>query len=529
MRKSGFGFKITIWMTILGLVIGIAGLTSCSASYSPGINNTHAGENYARSTTQAGDSRMETDANMNTEEYNTIIENEFLSVLDQPLSTFSADVDTASYSVVRRMINEGRAVTPDAVRLEEMLNYFDFDYPIPEEGDVFSVTQELIECPWNKESMLLMIGVQAFDIPEEERPDMNLVYLIDTSGSMNSPDKLGLAVSALKLLTENLKENDRISIVTYAGSEKVILDGKSGYYKQDIVDALNELTSGGSTHGSAGIKKAYEMAAEHFIEGGNNRIILMTDGDLNVGITSEDDLKRLVEEKAESGIYLSIAGLGMGNYKDNKLEIMADNGNGNYYYIDTIEEAKKVLVEDMAGTLFTVAKDTKFQVEFNPAYVKAYRLIGYENRKLNNQDFADDSKDAGDVGSGQNVTVMYEIVSRDSEMKLPDIDLKYQEAGKPVNSDEWLTVSIRYKVPEETTSNLLNYPLVPDEDPGRASENIRFASCVVQFGMLLRDSKFKGDSSYSDIIRELERLDSVSEDKFKKEFLSLVRKVADKD
>jgi Ca-activated chloride channel family protein len=219
----------------------------------------------------------------------------------------------------------------------------------------------------------------------------------------------------------------------------------------------------------------------------------------------------------------------MGNYKDNKLEIMADNGNGNYYYIDTIEEAKKVLVEDMAGTLFTVAKDTKFQVEFNPAYVKAYRLIGYENRKLNNQDFADDSKDAGDVGSGQNVTVMYEIVSRDSDMKLPDIDLKYQEAGKPVNSDEWLTVSIRYKVPEETTSNLLNYPLVPDEDPGRASENIRFASCVVQFGMLLRDSKFKGDSSYSDIIRELERLDSVSEDKFKKEFLSLVRKVADKD
>jgi Ca-activated chloride channel family protein len=531
MKKTN---QITKWIAlpiIVSLIITAVGLSSCSAmqssekiytTYHPGLTQAPC--------TEIGDMAYEMDApeqQFNTEEYNTIVENQFLSVWDQPLSTFSSDVDTASYSMVRRMINEGRTVNADAVRLEEMLNYFNYDYPEPEDGEVFSVSQELIDCPWNDQSRLLMIGVQALDIPEDERPDMNLVYLIDVSGSMTSPDKLGLAVESLKLLTEKLNENDRISIVTYAGSERVVLDGVSGYHKQTIVDALNELQSGGSTHGSAGIEKAYELAEEYFIEGGNNRVILMTDGDLNVGITSEGDLKRLIEDNAKSGIYLSAIGFGTGNYKDNKMETMADNGNGNYNYIDTIEEANKVLVEDMAGTLFTVAKDTKFQVEFNPGYVKAYRLIGYENRKLDNQDFADDTKDAGDVGAGQCVTVMYELVTVDSEMKLPEIDLKYQDDAPTIESDEWLTVSVRYKLPENEESELRSYPLIPGSRIFPPSENIRFASCVVQFGMLLRDSEFKGDSSYNGIIKELSSLDCVSSDDYKKEFLSLVKQEND--
>ncbi len=508
------------FLLIACLTLTAIGLSSCAGKGS--LENLY---NQSPAATYAD--MYETEQQFNTEEYNTIIENQFLSVRDQPLSTFSSDVDTASYAIIRRMINEGRTVNADAVRLEEMLNYFDYDFPLPEAGEVFSVTQELIDCPWNDQTKLLMIGVQAFDIPEEERPDMNLVYLIDVSGSMTSPDKLGLAIESLTLLTEKLNENDRISIVTYAGSQKVVLDGTSGYYKQTIIDALGELQSGGSTHGSAGIEKAYELAEKHFIEGGNNRVILMTDGDLNVGITSEGDLKRLIEDEAKSGIYLSAIGFGMGNYKDNKLETMADNGNGNYNYIDTIEEAKKVLVEDMAGTLFTVAKDTKFQVEFNPGYVKAYRLIGYENRKLDNQDFADDKKDAGDIGSGQSVIVLYELVTPDSEMKLTEIDLKYQDEAPAVESDEWLTVSIRYKLPENTVSELRSYPLIPGAFDIAPSENIRFASCVVQFGMLLRESEFKGSSSYNGIIKELSLLDCVSSDDYKKEFLNLVKKAND--
>lgn len=467
------------------------------------------------------------ETSFNTEEYNTIVENQFLSVQEQPLSTFSSDVDTASYAIVRRMINDGRAVNADAVRLEEMVNYFRYDYAEPGSGEIISVTQELIDCPWNEQSKLFMIGLRAIDIPEEERPESNLVYLVDVSGSMSSDDKLGLAIGALKILTENLSENDRISIVTYAGSEKVVLDGASGDDTRKIVRALDELTSGGSTHGSAGIEKAYNIAENHFIEGGNNRVILMTDGDLNVGITSEGDLKRLVETKAKSGIFLSVMGFGMGNYKDNKMEAMADNGNGNYYYIDSMREAKKVLGEEIFGTLFTVAKDAKFQVEFNPEFVKAYRLIGYENRKLNNQDFADDSKDAGDIGAGQNVTVLYELVLPDSDMEIPEIDLKYQDEAPVEGSDEWLTVSIRYKLPENSTSELRSYPFIYDPDSEGPTENIRFASCVVQFGMLLRDSEYKGSTTYNGIIRELSKLDSVSSDEYRREFLELVKKVND--
>ena len=460
----------------------------------------------------------------NTEEYNAITENNFKSVKNYPISTFSVDVDTASYSNIRRMINNGNKVVPDAVRIEEMINYFKYDYEKPT-GDIpFSVTTEVSDCPWNENAKLLLIGLQAEDIDFEDRPGSNLVFLLDVSGSMNSYDKLPLMQKAFIMLTENLNENDRISIVTYAGSERVVLQGARGDETMKIVEALEDLTAGGSTAGAAGIEKAYMLAEEYFIEGGNNRVILATDGDLNVGISSEGELKRLVEKKRESGVFLSVLGFGTGNIKDNKMEALADNGNGNYAYIDSILEAKKVLVEEMGGTLFTVAKDVKLQVEFNPAYIKGYRLIGYENRMLNTEDFDDDTKDAGEIGAGHRVTALYEIIDLTSEQEIAESDLKYQTDNNPIDSNEWLTVNIRYKEPTEDTSKLIEVPVDESSYTADMPENLAFAASVAGFGMLLRDSQWKGEASYDMILDILDNLD-ISEDVYKDEFISLVKKV----
>jgi len=469
------------------------------------------------------ESKME---DFNTEEYNAIVENRYMSVQNNPLSTFSADVDTASYSNVRRMINDGQIVTPDAVRLEEMINYFKYDYKRPTGEDPFSVTPELVDCPWNSQSKLLSIGINAKDIDYSEMPDSNLVFLIDVSGSMSDEDKLPLLITAFSLLTENLSHNDRVSIVTYAGADSVVLEGAKGSEKDTIISALENLTASGSTNGADGINTAYKLANEYFIEDGNNRVILATDGDLNVGITSEGDLTLLVEEKRESGVFLSVLGFGVGNIKDNKMEALADNGNGNYGYIDSVLEAKKILMEEMGGTLFTVAKDVKFQVEFNPAIVKGYRLIGYENRLLNEEDFNDDTKDAGEIGAGHRLMAMYEIVLLNSEIEIPESDLKYQREKDTVFSSEWLTVNIRYKEPDAEESILLSFPVSEEQYTETPSENVLFATSVVEFGMLLRDSTYIGSANYDSIIETLGDLDCVEQDVYKDEFYSLVKKYA---
>jgi Ca-activated chloride channel family protein len=467
--------------------------------------------------------------NFNTEDYDRIYENEFLSVLDNPLSTFSIDVDAASYSNVRRFINGSQLPPADAVRIEEMINYFNYDYPEPDGDDPFSINMEISECPWNEENKLVHIGLQAKKISMENLPPSNIVFLIDVSGSMQSPNKLPLLKSAYKLLTNELRENDRVAIVVYAGAAGLILPSTGGEDKGKIIAALEQLSAGGSTAGSAGIKLAYETAKENFIEGGNNRVILATDGDFNVGPSSDSELVRLIEEKREEGIFLTVLGFGMGNYKDNKMEKLADKGNGNYAYIDNILEAKKVLVNEFGGTLFTIAKDVKIQVEFNPAEVKGYRLIGYENRMLNKEDFNDDKKDAGELGSGHTVTALYEVIPPGSDYEFPSVDdLKYQKENKSdINYEggELLTVKFRYKKPDEDKSRLIVEVLENDEmDLDETSDNFRFSAAVAQFGMLLRDSKFKAESSYESV-KSLAK-NSMGEDKFgyRLEFMQLVEK-----
>lgn len=467
--------------------------------------------------------------NFNTEEYDRIYENEFLSVLDNPLSTFSIDVDAASYSNVRRFINNSQLPPADAVRIEEMINYFNYDYPEPDGDDPFSINMEVSRCPWNEANKLVHIGLQARKISMENLPPSNIVFLIDVSGSMQSPNKLPLLKSAYKLLTNELRENDRVAIVVYAGAAGLVLPSTGGENKEKIVEALEQLYAGGSTAGSAGIKLAYETAKENFIEGGNNRVILATDGDFNVGPSSDSELVRLIEEKRKEGIFLTVLGFGMGNYKDSKMEKLADKGNGNYAYIDNILEAKKVLVNEFGGTLFAIAKDVKIQVEFNPAEVKGYRLIGYENRMLNKEDFNDDTKDAGELGSGHTVTALYEIIPPESEYEFPSVDdLKYQKNDKPEydnNSDELLTVKFRYKKPDEDKSRLIVEVLENDEtDLDETSDNFRFSAAVAQFGMLLRDSKFKAQSSFESV-KDLAR-NSLGEDKFgyRLEFTQMVEK-----
>lgn len=456
----------------------------------------------------------------NTEEYSYISENGYKNVLEEPLSTFSVDVDTASYGNVRRMLRSGADIPADAVRIEELINYFSYDYPEPEGDQPFSVTTEYANCPWNEDNRLLMIGLQAKKIDFSDRPASNFVFLLDVSGSMYSNDKLPLVQKAFSMLAENLNKSDRVSIVTYAGYESVVLDGVSGDQTAKIVAALEDLEAGGSTAGAAGIEKAYELAQKHFIPGGVNRVILATDGDLNVGVSSESGLTRLIQEKRKSGVHLSVLGVGTGNIKDNKLEALADNGDGNYNYLDSVYEAKKVLVDEMGGTLVTVAKDVKIQVEFNPEQISGYRLIGYENRLLNNEDFHNDKVDAGEIGSGHSVTALYEIIPADAGNADGGANLKYQTAPETTGSSELLTVSLRYKAPSGDTSKLVEYPVeaacckVP-------SENLSFAAAAAEFGMLLRDSENKGTSTYDSVLALAEPCVHADSDDYRKEFLQL--------
>lgn len=459
----------------------------------------------------------------NTEEYNSIKENSYKSTVSDPLSTFSIDVDTASYTNLRRMINQGRDSIPaDSIRIEEIINYFGYDYPQPAEGEPFSVTQEIADCPWNEETKLMRIGLHSKDIDLSERPAMNVVFLIDVSGSMFSDDKLPLVQKSFSMLTDNLSAKDRISIVTYAGEDSVVIEGADGGDRQEVLEAINSLQAGGSTAGAAGITTAYEIAEKYFIEGGNNRIILATDGDLNVGISSESELTSLVEEKRETGVYLSVLGFGTGNYKDNKMEALADNGNGNYSYIDSEREAKRVLVDQMSGTLYTAAKDVKIQVEFNPAYIKGYRLIGYENRALANEDFDDDTKDAGEIGAGHSVTALYEVVFNDSPMEFSTSELKYSEENKGIENGEFLTTSIRYKEPDGDESKLLVYPVTENDMVSEMSADFNFAAAAAEFGLVIRKSEYKGTADYDSIIALLKKY-SYSDDEYKTEFVELVQ------
>lgn len=484
---------------------------------SPSLNNSSSDNiSYSTSTNDADYMYF------GSEEYSEIVENGFKSVAANPLSTFSADVDTASYANVRRMINDsGYIYDKNAVRIEEMINYFDYDYEAPTDKP-FSVITEMAECPWNTQNKLLSIGVKGMEI-ETERIPSNIVFLLDVSGSMYSEDKLPLMAEAFCMLAENLDENDRVSIVTYAGADAVLLTGTPGNEYEEISRVLNSLEASGSTNGAAGINTAYELAEEYFIEGGNNRVILATDGDLNVGVSSVEELEELITEKRETCVYLSVLGFGTGNLKDSKMETLADKGNGNYAYIDSISEARKVLVEEMGGTLFTIAKDVKFQVEFNPAYVAEYRLVGYENRILNDQDFYDDTKDAGEIGAGHTVTALYEITPVGS-----DIPLKYQpeEATETEYSGEWLTVSVSYKAPDSDESQILKFPVSEEKMTDFPSENMQFATCVAEFGMLLSESEYSGNVTYDDILNTLYGLDCVRQDKYKQEFVELVEIVS---
>ncbi len=472
----------------------------------------------------------------NSEEYAQITENEFLSTRENPLSTFSADVDTASYTNIRRLLTDGSYIPADAVRIEEILNYFDYDYPDAAPGEPFSVTTELSDCPWNPDSQLLLVGIKAReDHLRGEHIPKNLVFLIDVSGSMYDSDKLPIVQQAFTMLTGELNEYDTISIVTYAGSDEVLLDGESGINRDRINRVIGDLSAGGSTAGAAGILTAYEIAEKHFIKGGNNRVILATDGDLNVGPSSVEELTDLIERERNSGIYLSVLGFGTGNYKDDRLEAIADNGNGNYSYIDCLSEAKKVLIDEMDSTLTTVAKDVKFQVEFNPANVSEYRLIGYENRALADRDFNDDTKDAGEVGAGSTVTVLYEIKRNGPgnddyrpEFRYGENEENYSEKNEKTSEyfangheSELLTVNIRCKKPDENESSLWIYPVTLDNYTAELPKNLNFAACCAEFGMLLRGSRYAGTSGYNDISDMLTRYD-YSDDEYKIEFSYLV-------
>ena len=467
------------------------------------------------------------DTRMNTEEYDRIQENGFKSVADTPLSTFSIDVDPASYSNMRRFINRGELPPADAIRTEELVNYFSYDYPKPTGNDPVKITVEAGTCTWNTAHRLVRIGLKAKGIPTEQLPASNLVFLIDVSGSMWGANRLDLVKSSLKLLVNNLRNKDKVAIVTYAGSAGVKLEATSGGDKQKIREAIDELTAGGSTAGGAGIHLAYQIAKKNFISDGNNRIILCSDGDFNVGVSSAEGLEQLIEKERKSGVHLTVLGYGMGNYKDKKIQVLAEKGNGNHAYIDNLQEANRVLVGEFGATLHTVAKDVKLQVEFNPSQVQAYRLIGYESRLLKDEDFNNDAKDAGDMGAGHTVTAFYEVIPAGvkNEYVGKVDDLKYQKKEKmtlkPTGSDELLTVKLRYKAPDKDVSRKMELPFV-DNKGDSVSSDFRFASAVAMFGQLLRDSDFKGTADYDKVIKLAKQGLNNDERGYRREFIRLV-------
>jgi Ca-activated chloride channel family protein len=464
----------------------------------------------------------------NTETYDAIVENPFLSAKQNPLSTFSIDVDTASYALVRRFLKQGLLPPSGAVRIEELVNYFPYHYAKPT-GDVpFSVNVELADCPWNANHRLARIGLKGRDVHQNERPASNLVFLLDVSGSMSDENKLPLVKTSLKMLLERLGENDRVAIVVYAGESGLVLPSTSAFDRSKIVAAIDSLVARGSTNAGEGIQLAYQVAAENFITGGVNRIILCTDGDFNVGVTDQGELVRMIEEKARGGVFLTVLGFGMGNYKDSTMEKLADKGNGNYAYIDTVSEAKKVLVHQLSGALVTIAKDVKIQIDFNPARAAGYRLIGYENRLLRSEDFKNDAKDAGEIGAGHTVTAFYEIVPAGLPIPGSDVDpSKYQTHANLTNAaegPELLTVRLRYKEPDGKTSKPLEVPVVDRRMPfDSASDDYRFAASVAEFGMLLRDSRYRGDMSFQGVLEIASA--SIGPDKrgYRAEFLELAK------
>ena len=535
----------------LVLTLGLAGCSSAknndrAENYAPtAITNSVQSYNYKTPDTVADESSryfdlavkesadtysfggydQKTGIDFNTEEYKHIDENGWKAVSVSPFSTFAADVDTASYANLRRMINNGQRIPEDAVRIEELINYFDYDYTAPTNNDPFSVTTEMAPCPWSENTNLLMVGIKAKDIDMSQRKASNLVFLVDVSGSMDGEDRLGLVQKSFKMLTNELNQDDRISLVTYASGDRIVFEGLSGANKKEITEYVEDLFAGGGTNGSAGIQTAYEIAEKYYIEGGNNRIILATDGDLNIGITDEGSLTRLVKEKAKSGVFLSVLGFGWGNISDSRMEALADNGNGNYSYIDSMTEAKKVLVDEMGGTLFTVAKDTKIQVEFNPAVIKGYRLIGYENRTMAAEDFNDDKKDGGEIGAGHTVTALYEIALKDSAQEIPEVESKYTakaDADAEGIASEYLTVNIRYKEPDGETSSLITHPVDSTYYSENMSENLSWAAGVAQAGMIIRKSEYAGTSTMENVLERLKSLNSVKEDAYRQEFCELM-------
>jgi Ca-activated chloride channel family protein len=485
---------------------------------------------YNYSMSEPGDVYQEQVIVHNTEEYDAVHEIGFRDAIKNPLSTFSIDVDAASYSNLRRFINNGQRPPKDAVRIEEMVNYFDYDYRQPKGEDPFEVITEISTAPWNPKHRLVHIGLQGKLIPTKDLPASNLVFLIDVSGSMSDANKLPLLKASLKMLVEQLREQDHVAIVVYAGAAGLVLEPTSGADKKTIIDALDRLEAGGSTAGGAGIELAYATAKKHFKSDGNNRVILATDGDFNVGESSDAGMERLIEQKRKDGIFLTVLGYGMGNYKDSKMEVLADKGNGNYAYIDNITEARKVLVNEFGGTLFTIAKDVKLQIEFNPENVKAYRLIGYENRMLASEDFNNDKKDAGELGSGHTVTALYEIVPAGADTPVDGVDpLKYQKptvAPRASYTGELMTIKLRYKKPESDVSKLITHTLKDSEVAlSKTSDNFRWSAAVAGFGMILRESEYANQYTCDQVLMLANGAKGIDKEGYRVEFINLVKAV----
>jgi Ca-activated chloride channel family protein len=474
------------------------------------------------------------DPSFNTESYSRIVDNGFLGARDNPLSTFSIDVDRASYSNVRRFIESGQRPPADAVRIEEMVNYFTYEYPEPVGRQPFSVSTEMAPAPWARGHYLVRVGLQAKRIDPSQLPPSNLVFLIDVSGSMTPPNKLPLVKDAFRLLVRQLREEDHVAIVVYAGAAGLVLPPTSGDRKHEILSALDRLQAGGSTAGGAGIRLAYAVARQNHIPRGNNRVILATDGDFNIGASSDADMERLIEEQRKQGTFLSVLGFGTGNLKDSKMETLADKGNGNYAYIDDIQEAKKVFVDEMAGTLLTLAKDVKIQVEFNPAFVSSYRLVGYENRLLAKEDFKDDRKDAGEIGAGHSVTALYEMVPVGTRRRprTGDVDdLRYQRQGDPTlraYSGEVMHVKLRYKLPDEDRSREIQHTVRATSIVDEASPDFRFAASVAAFGMILRDSEYRGSATLDDVLTMARHASGEDPGGYREDFVRMVRNVRDR-
>ena len=506
-----------------------AAFTSCgdnsesSSSYSPNrdygkTKNAVSESSYADAEESYEGENFDDGFSTANEEYKQFEESGFKDPKTEPLSTFSADVDTASYSNVRRLIENGNKVPEDAVRIEEFVNYFDYNYPDPEKDETFSQYIEIADCPWNTKTKLMMLGIQGDRMRDTELPPSNLVFLIDSSGSMNSYDKLPLVQQAFGMLTENLRECDRISIVTYASSSDTLISGASAAEADEVYDALYSITANGSTNGEGGIETAYRLAEKYFIEGGNNRIILATDGDLNVGASSEEELTELIEEKRDNGIYLSVLGFGTGNYKDARLEAVADNGNGNYSYIDSVEEAERVLVKEMSGTLFTIAKDVKLQVEFNPSTVKSYRLIGYDNRLMNAEDFYDNTKDAGEVGAGHSVTALYEVELAGGANTYHGVELEFaDEHSQPFDEPETsgrtelCKLSVTYKDIDSGEDIYRSKLFGMEKYSEKPSDKIILAGAAAEFAMVLKNSEYKMDSTYNHVLDSIESMEHVDD------------------